>query len=416
VQTIAELEKAKLQARKERLAALEQSEIVGAESAARVKTLLLRMNTLVLDSQEAGLLLNQEMARMTALYREKGELEKLLAEASSTLASRYFADPVHRLSAQSTMIEANFAFDEARKWMFFMARALEYKINTPFTNNFLGRTWNAQSVFKARNADELVDLYEAMIDYNDQASRSRQPETSWFSIREDHLGYRTGVDAQGQPLRYLDPDTGELVPAIEAFRRYLRRHVRELAGNSAEIVVEFSTARDLFATAGENFFRGPSFALNGAIVDRGAYLDKIDGLHIRLPGAHSVPNVSVPGSLSYGGTSFIRNPRVGTYDPTRPDRLRNELTAYSTRYWFRDTDLVWRFAEAFSSQVTLTLSTGPRQETTADQIVVFKERSVAATGWVLAIRIRSGGNVLLNIDELTDVELFFRHSSISRLQ
>jgi hypothetical protein len=124
----------------------------------------------------------------------------------------------------------------------------------------------------------------------------------------------------------------------------------------------------------------------------------------------------VPGSLSYGGTSFIRNPRVGTYDPTRPDRLRNELTAYSTRYWFRDTDLVWRFAEAFSSQVTLTLSTGPRQETTADQIVVFKERSVAATGWVLAIRIRSGGNVLLNIDELTDVELFFRHSSISRLQ
>jgi hypothetical protein len=66
--------------------------------------------------------------------------------------------------------------------------------------------------------------------------------------------------------------------------------------------------------------------------------------------------------------------------------------------------------------VTLTLSAGPRQETTADQIVVFKERSVAATGWVLSLRIRSGGNVLLNIDELTDVELFFRHSSISRLQ
>jgi hypothetical protein len=416
VQTIAELEKAKLEARKERLAALEQSEIVGAESAARVKTLLLRMNTLVLDSQEASLLLNQEIARMTALYREKGELEKRLAEASTELASRYFADPLHRLTSQATMIDANLAFDEAQKWMFFMARALEYKINSPFTNNFLGRTWNAHSVFKARNADELVDLYDAMIDYNDLASRSRQPETSWFSIREDHLGYRNGVDGQGQPLRYLDPDTGELVPAVEAFRRYLLRNVRELAGNSAEIVIEFSTAKDLFATAGENFFRGPSFDLNGMIVDRGAYLDKIDGLHLRLPGAHSVGNISVPGRLSYGGTSFIRNPRVGSYDPVRTDRLRNELTAYSTRYWFRDQDLVWRFAEAFSSQVTLSLSSAPRQETTSDQIVVFKERSVAATGWVLAIRIRSGGNVLLNIDELTDVELFFRHSSISRLQ
>lgn len=415
VQTIGELEKAKLQATKERLAALEQSEIAGAESAARVKTLLLRMNTLVLDSQEASLLLNQEMSRMTALYREKGELERRLAEAGSALASRYFADPVHRLASHATMIDANFAFDEARKWMFFMARALEYKVNSPFTNNLLNRSWSAQTVFKARNADELVELYDAMIDFNDGASRSRQSETSWFSIREDYLGYRAGVDAQGQPLRYLDPDTGERVPAIEAFRRYLRRHVRELAGNSTEIVLEFSTAKDLFATAGENFFRGPAFDLNGTIVDHGAYLDKIDGLHLRLPGAHTVPNVSVPGSLSYGGTSFIRNPRVGSYDPARPDRLRNELTAYSTRYWFRDLDLVWRFAEAFRSPVTLTLSLGPRQETTADQITVFKERSVAATGWILTFRIRSGGNVLLNIDEMTDVELFFRHSSISRL-
>jgi len=416
-QTIAELEKAKLQARKERLAALEQSEIVGAESAARVKTLLLRMNTLVLDSQEASLLLNQEIARMTALYREKNELEKRLAEARSELSTRYFADPVHQLITQATMIDANLAFNEAQKWMFFMARALEYKINSAFTNNFLGRAWSTHSVFKARNADELADLYDAMIDHNDLASRTRQPETSWFSIREDHLGYREGIDARGQPLRYLDPDTGELVPAIEAFRRHLRRNVRELAGSSAEIVLEFSTARDLFATAGENFFRGPAFDLNGTLVDRGAYLDKIDGLHLRLPGAHTAGNATVPGRLSYGGTSFIRNPRGGTFDPARPDRLRNEVTAYSTRYWFRDQqDLVWRFAEAFSSQVTLSMSTGPRQETTADPIVVFKERSVAATGWVLAIRIRSGGNVLLKIDELTDVELLFRHSSISRLQ
>jgi hypothetical protein len=77
-------------------------------------------------------------------------------------------------------------------------------------------------------------------------------------------------------------------------------------------------------------------------------------------------------------------------------------------------DLVWRFAEAFSNPVTLTKSSGPRMETTTEEIVVFKERSVAATGWVLSLRIRSGGQQLLNIDEMTDVEMLFRHSSIGR--
>ncbi len=42
---------------------MEQAEIEGIESAAQVKTLLLSMNTLAIDSQEAALLLKQEMGR-----------------------------------------------------------------------------------------------------------------------------------------------------------------------------------------------------------------------------------------------------------------------------------------------------------------------------------------------------------------
>ncbi len=409
-QAAAEEAKGQLEAQKERLAAMEQAQITGIDSAARVKTLLLGMNTLVLDSQEAALLLQQELGRMAALYREKRDLEAKVAEADASLASRHFADPIHRISAETGLVTANLTFHEAQKWLFFMTRALLYKWNTPFEGYaYLGRTWSADSVFKARNAEELRDLYLAMLDFNMSINRGRQPETSWFSIREDHFGYREGVDGMGQPLLYLDPATGERVPALEAFRRRLRQSLRQLA-NAEEIVLEFSTAREV---AGENFFLGPTFDLNGTIVEKGAFLDKIDGLFIRLPGSQGA--ATVPGTLTYGGTSFIRNFDFGTFDPARPDRLRDEMTSYSTRHWFfHAPSLTWRFTEAFSNPVTLTRSPGPRMETSAEEIVVFKERSVATTGWVLTIRVRTGATQFLNIDDLTDVELLFKHSAISR--
>jgi hypothetical protein len=113
VQTGAEAGIGDLEAEKERLAAAEQAEIEGIDSAARVKTLLLGMHTLAVDSAEAALLMRQEIARMAALYREKSELESRIAERNSDLASRYFADPVHRLAADWRMIEANLGFEDA---------------------------------------------------------------------------------------------------------------------------------------------------------------------------------------------------------------------------------------------------------------------------------------------------------------
>ena len=415
VQGAGEELKGQIEAEKERVAALEQAEIEGVESEARVKTLMLSMNTLVIDSQEAVLLLQQEAARMTALYREKRTLEARIAERNESLASRYFADPIHRLASLSDMVAANLSFDEAQKWLFFMSRALEYKWNTPFQNYaYDGRVYSSDTIYKLRNADELVDFYTAMTLYDQEVNRGRQPETSWFSVREHHLGYRDGNGPGGSPLLYLDPETDELVPAIEAFRRHLRRNIRQTS-NGEEIVLEFSTARQI---PGENFFLGPTFDVNHERVldgQAGAFLDKIDGLYIRLPGGHTLGRNDVPGTLTYGGTSLIRNFDVGTFDPERPDRLRSEITAYSTRYWFfHAPSSKWRFTEAFSNPVTMTLSTAPFQPTTEEEIVVFRERSVATTGWRLTIQTRSGQTDLLDIDELTDVELLFKHSAISR--
>lgn len=147
--------KGQLNAKKEELAALEQATLEGINSAAAIKTMLLQMNVFSIDSQEAAVLLTQEVNRMAALYREKADLERKLAERDASLARRYFADPVHRLRSQTSMIQANLSFEEARKWLFFMVRALDYKWNTDWSTDYLGRTWNARTILRLRNADDL---------------------------------------------------------------------------------------------------------------------------------------------------------------------------------------------------------------------------------------------------------------------
>jgi hypothetical protein len=215
--------KAFAEKRKEYLAALEQAEIEGLESDAQVKTLLLGMSTLEVDSLEAALLLQQEEGRLVALYREKGELERTIAESAEAVADRYFADPVHRLRSQHDTVLANFSFDEAQKWLFFMVRALEYKWNTPFTNYlYLGQRWSTETLFKLRNAAELELFYNAMIAYESQIQLPKDDYFDWFSVREDFFGYKR-TNNLGQLLFYVDTATGQSENAIEAFRRRLRR-------------------------------------------------------------------------------------------------------------------------------------------------------------------------------------------------
>ena len=71
--------------------------------------------------------MKQEVGRLTLLMREKADLERQVAESQAALATRYFADPIHRIRSEHPAARANLAFANARKWLFFMGRALEYK-------------------------------------------------------------------------------------------------------------------------------------------------------------------------------------------------------------------------------------------------------------------------------------------------
>jgi hypothetical protein len=232
---------------------------------------------------------------------EKADLEARIAETKTGLSQRYFADPVHRLSAQHQMRRAHFAFDQAQKWLFFMVRALEYKWNEPFdlpaSLSSDGRRWHSADLFKLRHADELVDLYQAMVEFDAlfQGPSVSDDRFDWFSVRDDFLGYRR-FDTNGAPLTYVDPTTGETVGAIEAFRRHLGR----LQDEQGQIHLEFSTLRQI---PGGSFFRGPRLFTNGQVdpSQKGLYLDKIRWMKIRVPGGHTTSRSVVNGTLIYGG-------------------------------------------------------------------------------------------------------------------
>lgn len=412
VQAASEEKKGQLEAQKERLAGMEQAEIEGIESKAKVKTLLLGMNTLAVDSQEAALLLKQEIGRLAALLREKADLEGTMAESGQYLAGRYFADPVHHLRYQHQTMLANLSFDEAQKWLYFMARALEYKWNTPFMNYFyLGRRWSTGTLFKLRNAEELEQFYHAMVSFNSLVQLPQDDYWDWFSVREDFFGYRK-YDATGTNLMYYadpaNPGGPANLTAVQAFRQKLK----SLTNSLGTIRLDFSTVREI---PGGTFFRGPRFDTNQTVLSAGLFLDKIKWIKISLPGSHSLGRAHLAGEMTYGGSSFIRNFDVGHFVPERPDRLADELTAYSTRYWFfHPPSAAWRFSEALKSPVTMTLTNDSRMPPSVGEINIFKERSVATTGWVLSIPTSDLGVPVMKIDELDDVELYFYHYAVSR--
>lgn len=408
LQTTAEEMKGQAEAQKEQLAALEQATITGIEAAATVKTLALDLKTLAVDSQSASITLQQEINRLVALYREKSQLESKIAQQNSSIAQRYFADPIHRLASDADMESADLAFDEARKWLYFMERALEYKWNTPFQNfSYQGRTWSGQTLFKLRNAAELQSFYEAMDNYDSQIQLPKDDYFDWFSVRDDFMGYKP-TNSLGQAMTYADPVSGAAVDALTAFRSRLR----QLQDSQGNIVLDFSTVKEI---PGGTFFRGPRFNAQGQVLSKGLFLDKIRWIQINLPGHHTLNRSQLTGELRYGGTSFIRNFDVGTFDPLRPDLLRNELATYSTRYWFfHAPSSTWRFTDALSSPVTMQLSSDPRVPPSVQQLDAFKERSVATSDWTLTIPTVDAGQPVMNIDELDDVELYFYHYAVAR--
>lgn len=445
----AEIAKAHLEGDKEQLAAEEEAairdkenELAGVNSLALIDTWMLEMNTLLIDSQEAVLLLRQEAGRLAGLYCEKAQLERRLAEVDAMLAGRSFASPTHRLRALSATLRSELAFAEARKWLFFLTRAAEYKWNTPFSTSSGspdGLGWDVDDLFKMRNADELQFYFEALTIWESDQNIGRpliEPDPEdWFSLREDFFGYEYQTDDVAQTVLFydaVDPADGVVknVDGITAFRFALKSLVQD--GN--QLVVPFDSVR-------RTDFRTTTQSFGGTFFSPNNYLDRIDSIKVFIRGPHqSLAYLDPPANtmpvdgenvldvrLEYAGTSFIRNETAGTVlDPVNaPNRIAGEFTSYPARF-FRSsngpTDFEFTDSLSFNSAKALKITPDRFRSTLEDLAVpaavnTFRERSVATTSWILTLPLdpTSGqANARLAIDEINDIELFFIHKAVQR--
>jgi len=347
------------------------------------------MHTLAIESQQAAVMLTQEMGRLQALVDEKAHLEARWKEAKKDLGTRYFADPSHRIIMDQYIIDSDFAFQEAQFWVYVMARALDYKRNTRFTATFGGRTYTSSSVFALRNAQELVEMAIALWTYDETSNIGDRQGTQFvrFSIREDFLEYRR-MDENGDPASYPDPMTGEDVDAITAFRS----HLRQKSVNDQEVILEFNTVRSNF---GDTFFSNRRWN------------EKIKWISVRI-NADGFLGLDVMVDLEQSGTAFVRNAAQGTPDPDHPDRLVGEMTGYPVWYWYMDNEGNWASKDTFGFGINAVVNEHSNAPPESYQKREFHEMSPAVTKWVMKVPLKNSmGWKILDVDEISDIEIWF---------
>lgn len=381
---------------------------------AYIKNRLLDSSRIALDSRLAANNFRQEINRLAALDGERRRLLKR-AQVLATNPARLFSDPIKLARYQTASTDATRRFHRSRHWVFMIMRALEYKWNEPFEQDEFDKT----DLFAARNADDLLDLLEAMHTFDDLRSDFgfydyNEDQEFTLSLKKDILGY---------------PDTTE---GTLAFRDFVLNNVAE---NSGAFSIKFDTIRQF-----EGFFEGARYQSDGAGgyelptngLNRGFALNKISWLQVRavgdFQGAFDPNNTGEANSnnissnvFRYGGTTYIRPIQVGTLsEPDSPDSLVNELVPYETQRYdptqgfpFQPVDGPIEDAISVFLQDTSLLFTAPdvSDVSSSDR---FGDRSVAASEWELSIRMT--GDYASVPSLIDDITIIFNHSYVSRTE
>lgn len=355
---------------------------------------------LSLEMKDAQAVQAQEVARRQALIRELEHIKQQAEESDAQLADRYYADPIHYLRAQNDMILADEAFREAQRWVFFTLRALEYKWNKEFVKTYLGRDWELSSLFKLRNYPELSQLVGAMESFNlnNTFGASAGTNTHRISLRDDIMAPAAG----GTNGLWLDVATGELVSSTNLLRRKLARNL-DAQGNLVLRLNTFELKQD-----SGFFFVAPRYYADGDVLSAGTYLDKIFWLKFNIVG--SVTKES-DANLSYGGTCYVRTRMPPCGNPAAPFTLPGEYRAFPF-FYFRtlDSGVTWQTLKSQNATVKVVFSGTPGEPANPDTANHFlRERSVAATDWVLTLPAGT-----FNINQINDIEVFIRHRYILR--
>lgn len=184
--------------------AINQADILNANSAATIKTLLLQTAELAIEKRLAFEEFNRLLSEHNDLYDQYSHFLNLRAQASADLVDSNLANPAFRILRDQTTVEAARSIDVAAQFAYLTAKALE--------SEFLIRYPNLHDIFKARTADDVDNFLNGLeafrVAIGSPGERNRFP-------------YRISVvkDLFGLSDENLDPN-GTLTPSERARLRF----------------------------------------------------------------------------------------------------------------------------------------------------------------------------------------------------
>ena len=354
-----------------------QTEIANANSAAVIKTLMLQQAELLIELDISINEWNRLVDEHQRLKERYQNVMNLRAQARADFADSFFSNPAFRLLRDHTTVEAARSHGLAAQFAYLTAKALEAE--------FLIRYPALNDIFKARTADDIDNFLNGLeafrVAVGSPGQLNRFPYR--ISLAKDLLGLSD---------ENLDP-TGSLSASqrsqlrLEGFQRVLRSSVITDTNTGRVVAIELPFTTSLLD---RRIFTPNVWNNRIAGVGLPAEVPNTQGIAINLLtrqfGDIGTPEVQ----LTQGGHSSFRT-STGQIVEYAPENAK--LSGYPVPRGF----------ESKTKTATVLSSVNGNGRGTPSSALF--NRSVAASGWVLRIDLRSPFNNKLDITQVEDIEI-----------
>ena len=370
-------ELAKLESAQALQQAINQADIIGANSAATIKTMLLQSAELAIELEIQFKEMNRLLSEHNDLVNQYNHFLTMREQARADLIDSNLTNPAFRLLRDQSTLEAGRSIEVAAQFAYLTAKALE--------SEFLIRYPSLNKIFMVRTADDvdnfLNDLEAFRVAIGSPGERNRYP-------------YRLSVakDLFGLSDENLDPN-GVLTPSerarlrFEEFQALLQRNTitNTVSGQVIGFALPFGT------TLLDNQLFSPN-VWNNRIAGVGLPADVpgTQGIAInvltRQFGDIGTPEVQ----LTHDGHAAYRtvNGQLVEYVPENA-----RLAGFATPPGF----------ESRSKTAVIVSSINGNGRGVASSALF--NRSVAASNWTLRIDLLSPANNKLDLTQLEDIEI-----------
>ncbi len=354
-----------------------QANIANANSEATIKNLMLQQAELMIELDIAFREWNRLADEHQQLKERYHNLLNLRAQARADVATSNFSNPAFRLLRDHSTVEAARSHGLAAQFAYLTAKALEaeYLVRYPALND----------IFKARTADDidnfLNDLEAFRVAIGSPGQLNRFPYR--ISLAKDLLGLSD---------QNLDP-TGGLSPSersrlrLEGFQAILQRNLITDTKTNQVVAIELPFTTSLL----DNHIFSPNIWNNRiAGVNLPADVPNTQGVTINLLtrqfGDIGTPEVQ----LTQGGHASFRTAQ-GALVEYVPENAK--LSGYPVPNGF----------ESKTKTANILASVNGNGRGAASSALF--NRSVAASGWVIRIDLKSPFNNKLDMRQIEDIEI-----------